>query len=448
MRDIELLVLAGLKFGSPERWVYAVPQLDESFFEEERRDVYKLLVKVYNITGLPCSQRSVEISLPSMKDQVKAMEIGSCYNDLTEDPAEADFRMGVYQLRDLYKNKQFNSVIMNALAINSTGLAIDGKFATGLQAAQQYLSKTLQDLTFGDQPGAMEDATMGANDFIASYAKIKSGVKRLIPTYITPIDNIIHGMEPGDLVVVLGYTGEGKTTLCLNIAHNASINGHNLLYATTETVPDRIRRRFISRHSMESQFKTKLPYGGVKHGTLNAAAEDTLREVVQDLETGRRTGKYGAFGLMVPHSLAHLQEHIREAKRLYGKLPECILDYLALIASGAERETLVDLIRSAKRMAVEEDIVLITPWQTSLTAWQQAQKDGFYKKNAMAETTEIIKSADIVISILRDPDQPEQMLAKIIKARDEDEGQVFQLMADPAYSYIGEPRSRYGGVHL
>ncbi len=67
---------------------------------------------------------------------------------------------------------------------------------------------------------------------MASYA---TGVKAL--------DRILNGVEPGEMVIVSGPTGEGKTTLLMSITRNMAATGVPSLWFTLEVTP----RSFITK---------------------------------------------------------------------------------------------------------------------------------------------------------------------------------------------------------
>jgi len=66
----------------------------------------------------------------------------------------------------------------------------------------------------------------------------------ILPTGIASLDRLLGGgTEPGDLVVVTGPTGEGKTTLLMTITKNMAVANVNSVWFTLEVTP----RQFLSK---------------------------------------------------------------------------------------------------------------------------------------------------------------------------------------------------------
>ena len=78
-----------------------------------------------------------------------------------------------------------------------------------------------------------------------------------IPTGITGLDNIIGGLQPTELGLVVATTGRGKSITLTNFAFNAAKRGHQVLYVSLEMPADQVAQRIDSRWSGMEYAKIK-----------------------------------------------------------------------------------------------------------------------------------------------------------------------------------------------
>jgi len=73
--------------------------------------------------------------------------------------------------------------------------------------------------------------------------------QNIVKTGFNGIDRKIRGFKPGDLVVIAGRPGMGKTTWALNIASNNIFNGKNVLIFSLEMTNEQLIKKIISSES-------------------------------------------------------------------------------------------------------------------------------------------------------------------------------------------------------
>lgn len=448
MNEIERVILSGLKYGTDEDWVKAVGSLELEWFSGEYRELYEILLRIYERVGHAVNQEIFELALSGFKDKVKLAKLYDTWNGLpTDKPTEAAFLAAIYALEEWALDRKFTSVISQALEINAGEIRTPNGILRGRDAAREFLLRELPSLHKGvDAP--LDDAIATAKTIEEAYLTAKDGKREFLATGIGPIDSILVGFDRTDLIIVSGVLGEGKSTLAINIGYGIMKQGYNVMYLTTETVPERIKRRLIVLHSCDPKFKAKLPYSDLKFGRLSAKLEPVLHDVVFDLEENRIRGDYGSFLIASISSFNQLQQYLLEGKRLVGRLDLVVVDYLALLAKSLERLDLASTIIEAKRLAVENEIPILSPWQVSLQAWRDARQRGYYERGSSGETSEVEKTADVVLTMLADEDIPGRMIMKFTKVRDGNPGPVFYLQADLDHAFIGAQRTGSGRTSL
>lgn len=76
-----------------------------------------------------------------------------------------------------------------------------------------------------------------------------TSLQNIVKTGFTQIDNKIKGFKPGDLVIVAGRPGMGKTTWALNIATNNIFNNKNVLIFSLEMTNEQLIKKIVSSES-------------------------------------------------------------------------------------------------------------------------------------------------------------------------------------------------------
>jgi len=74
---------------------------------------------------------------------------------------------------------------------------------------------------------------------------------------IEPLMLATNGWQGGDLITVIGRTGQGKSIVLLNFAYSAWLTGRNIMYVTIEMPMQQQKRRLYSRMTGINYFKLK-----------------------------------------------------------------------------------------------------------------------------------------------------------------------------------------------
>jgi hypothetical protein len=82
---------------------------------------------------------------------------------------------------------------------------------------------------------------------------MKPDIKDVIPTGLAPLDAIIGGYSKGEYVLMVGFSGKGKTLLMTKMARGAAMWGHKVLIVEMEEMGENICNRLYS-----SRFR--IPY--------------------------------------------------------------------------------------------------------------------------------------------------------------------------------------------
>jgi len=189
---------------------------------------------------------------------------------------------------------------------------------------------------------------------LAADGVVPTAAPDLLTTGYPSLDRVLAGgFRRGELAVVGGDAGSGKTALVLGVAIRAAVAGFPVLILTHESSVEQCWERLVSAESGVNHVALRtglLPKGGAD--ALRSAA-DVLRRLPISVERA-------------PYTPAQLAERLEQ-----DSLPALVIvDGLA----GYEQpptpvaEALAQVVRLAKRVAVEQEIVVL------LTAPLQANR--------------------------------------------------------------------------
>lgn len=380
---------------------------------------------------------------------------------------DSDFIWSLDMLREIAAEKATGEVLTDSFAILRDGKQLQsGEVLKGHEDARAFLLESFsaidRDLTLQEAPEG--DVREESRDFMEDYLEREvaheEGRNLGIQTGIQDLDEKIGGLQNGEVVLVAGYAADGKSSLCAQVAWHASVKqGKNVVFFTTETHRDTMRRKIVARHSTEKQFGLSdgLNTRDLKNGTLTVAQRGTLKEVLRDLSTNEDYGILYIIQVPRAATIASLEQRLNRLQRKFN-VDLVVMDYLALLASsrtrGSNREELVEIMKDTKRMVTTFDngrgVPIISPWQVTREARVNAEKIGMYSSASLAETAEATNTTDIILSILAPVDNSErrtEVTMQILKNRDGESANGLVVRVDYATcTFEGRGRVAFGGT--
>lgn len=450
MIDHQKAILGGIIPDRRDRLQFMLNQLLPDHFRVEYKTLYTLLERYYNMTGAIFSREVLSDLLTRNKvESSKKILYEEIFDELHELTVQEDeFRYAVDAIKDVRSEQLTGEAIVEAMEVLQSGKQVKKQFLKGHKDARDIIyDKFMHIDRLGQQAAPEGDIRAEAADMRAEYAARKSGkLSAGIPIGLDVIDNTTLGFQNGELIFIAAYTGEGKTTLCSQIAWYASvILGKNVFFATSETIRSQVRRKILSRHSRQPQFE--LPEGlnsqEIKSAKLIPEQEAVYDRVIEDMTTNPQYGKLHIAQVPRGATLGYIEARISRQEQ-NAPVDLVIVDYLALIKPEhhrqSKREELNDLIQDAKVMAATHadgrGVPLISPWAMSQSAWREAVKSGEYSLANLADTSEAEKSADVILSLLRFPDTPRELKLQFLKSRDSATPPPAILDIDYRTSYV------------
>jgi replicative DNA helicase len=207
-------------------------------------------------------------------------------------------------------------------------------------------------------------------------------------TGLVDLDRIVQGLRPGQMIVIAGRPGSGKTTLAMNIAdHNAMTEKHAQIFSLEMTLHELNTRQLSSIG--------KIPMNAISTGDVGEYMPNIAiwKQRVQSMSM--TVCDRGGMTMTEIRSIARLQKQM-------GKLDLVVIDYIGLVkTSGAKNSTrtqeLGAVSRECKEMAKELDVPVIVLAQLNREIEKGGERDP--RLSDLRDSGEIEQDADIVIFV-------------------------------------------------
>lgn len=187
-----------------------------------------------------------------------------------------------------------------------------------------------------------------------------------VPTGFSDLDQLVHGLHSGQMVIIAGRPGSGKSTLGLDIARSASIK-HGLASCVFSL---EMSRNEITMRLLAAEARVALHT--MRSGTMTD--DDWTR-------LARRMGEVSSAPLFIDDSpnmsMMEIRAKCRRLKQRHD-LRLVVVDYLQLMSSPRRVENrqqeVSDFSRSLKLLAKELDVPVVALSQLNRSPEQRADK--------------------------------------------------------------------------
>jgi replicative DNA helicase len=234
-----------------------------------------------------------------------------------------------------------------------------------------------------------------------------------VPTGFIELDRMTHGLNRGNLIIIAGRPGMGKTSLALNIAQHVALREkRGAAIYSLEMSQQELALRILCSES-------NVPFSSLRRGHLSQAQWGRI------IQTAKAAADAPLYIDDSPNPT--LLEVASKARRLKAEkgIELVILDYLQLMQAGGRYENrnleIAAISRGMKQLAKELDLPVIALSQLS-RAPERRGSDHRPQLADLRESGSIEQDADLVAFVYRDeiynPDDEEvKNLAELIIAK-------------------------------
>jgi replicative DNA helicase len=232
-----------------------------------------------------------------------------------------------------------------------------------------------------------------------------------VPLGFTPLDRTIgNGIRPGEMLLLGGAQGTGKTTMCLQMARNIALGGQaNVLYICFEHDEEYLLNRLIALESVAQQLP--VTNAGIKLQDVRAeilggwgasrelSANSRLQPVLD------RVARYGRnLFLLRGSQTASTVDGIRELVRRHRELSSdrllvVFVDYLQKVPvipePATENEKITFVVNGLKDVALSEGVPLVS----IVAADKEGLKASRLRNHHLRGSSAISYEADIIVML-------------------------------------------------
>jgi replicative DNA helicase len=243
------------------------------------------------------------------------------------------------------------------------------------------------------------------------------------------LDRLTTGFHGGELIIVAGRPGMGKTSLATGAAIHAAMNiGRPALFFSLEMPKRQIVRRIVAEYG-------RVDLHRMRAGTLNHNDKEGLEHAVVTL---RRAP------LIIDDTpaitLMQVRARARRTRAKEGDLALVVVDYLQLMRSGLARESreieIGDISRGLKVLSKELDCPVMALAQLNRECEKRSDKRPMVSD--LRESGSIEQDADAVILVYRD---------EVYDKNTADRGVAELIVGKQRNGATGTARVRYFGEY-
>lgn len=233
----------------------------------------------------------------------------------------------------------------------------------------------------------------------------------------TDLDDICHGFQSGDLIIVGARPSVGKTAFALNLAANVAIQKHKvILFFSLEMQAEKLAMRILSSESQIESSKLELRYE-----ELSFDETSHFHQAVQRL-CEAKIYIDDSSSLRISDIRARARRKKEDLRRQGINVDLIIVDYLQFISPGGSinREQQVsEISRGLKQLARELEVPIIACAQLNRKQSDRKDDEKWPQLSDLRESGAIEQDADLIIFLHREAQykitSPEEFYSRVSK---------------------------------
>ncbi len=461
MKDLDKLILA-YAIKHKKYMMELSRSVRAVYFSQEWRDLYVALhsafldpdiKEILSPNGL--MQYCDSIGFGALKNKFTIQ-----YQDLlnTKTGPESDFKLYLKFIKDRY-----NKVLVGELAQNlASGISVN----TDVKELNKQLADINREVAVIHQGKSFDEGTLGEDivNIYKEYQHIVSNPNQFkgILTRFDSLDSLTNGFFGGELIIIAGFEGSGKSLVSMNWGINSWMgsnhidmnpeqfvnDGSNVLYISLE-MPRSNRGQMSSSAYLNKRMAScigRVPFSNLRKGQLEPDELERFKKACKFIKEYDKQSKLYVADMPRGVGVEDVESKILEVKDQM-EVDMVIVDYIGLM-KGAEDEAdwkaQGDIAAGLHELARVYDVPMITPCQMNRpNTANHSLNNQKYNTTRLARASGISQNANMVFVIeSRDNEhQYQDMPFQIVKMRDAEKGEL-QFIKDFRCMRIYDPASQ------
>ncbi|MCS7215188.1 MAG: replicative DNA helicase [Thermodesulfovibrio sp.] len=359
----------------------------EDFYSERHRKIYQAMLELFD-KNEPIDLITLSEHLKDKGELDETGGIGYLSNLATAVPTAANIRYHAKLIRE----KALLRSIIRACTEIVTKVYEEPEDAEEMIDYAERLIFEISEKRTNTSFYHMKDVVKQTFKIIESMYE-KKAVITGISSGFKDLDELTSGFQPGDLIIIGGRPGMGKTAFSLNIAQHVGIElGEPVAFFSLEMSKEQVAMRLLSSLAMVNSSALRKGFISKKDWERITDAAVKLSEAPIYIDDSSQM------------SVLEIRAKARRLKMEKGRLGLIVIDYLQLMRSRNSYEVreqeIADISRSLKAMAKELKVPVIALSQLNRSVEKTSDRRPTLAN--LRESGAIEQDADVIIFLYRD----------------------------------------------